>query len=309
VNSRQEFTLRGFTLMEVMLALALSSLVLMAVGTAIDIHLRVLDSGRTKVEEAQLARAILRQIADDLRSTVRYEPDDSGESSPDMLDPDVSDPDDPDPIAPDPSAPDPNAPDPNAPDPDETDPIDLAESDAPQMTPGLYGNLYQLQLDTSRLPRPDQFDGMATVSDGLEGQIAGPISDIKTVTYYMNDQQTAQATSTSEPAPGSAGLVRREQDRATALWASDGMTLDPSDSLLEPLAPEVAAIEFLYHDGLEWIEEWDSALQGDLPKLVQIAVWIIPVNRRGDETAELTEAGYMVYRLTVHLPMAGEGSK
>ena len=39
----------------------------MAVGSAIRIHLEFLDAGRTQVEEAQLARAVLRRIADDLR--------------------------------------------------------------------------------------------------------------------------------------------------------------------------------------------------------------------------------------------------
>ncbi len=300
--------------MEVMLALALSSLVLMIVGTAIDIHLRVLDSGRTKVEEAQLARAVLRQIADDLRSTVRYEPEDSGASTsnesaseefPEEGDELTGDETDPSEMGADEMNFDEEPSDSMG----DEEPTDLAESETPQTTPGLYGNLYQLQLDTSRLPRFDQFGSVATVSDGLEGQIAGPISDVKTVTYYVNSDPTAQATSTTEPVPGGAGLVRREQDRATALWASDGGLLDPSASLLEPLAPEVAAIEFQYYDGLEWIEEWDSALQGDLPKAVQIAVWIIPVSLRSNETDTLSEADYMVYRLTVHLPMAGEGSK
>ena len=299
MNSRQEFTRRGFTrsgftLVEVMLALALSSVVLMAVSAAINIHLRVLDAGRTKVEEAQLARTVLLRIADDLRSAVRYEPNDSDQQEPAPEATDSTDPDTTDPNA---TAPDSLAPDPIVPDSTDLDPIDLAESDAPQMTPGLYGNLNQLQLDTSRLPRADQFGGVAVASDELEGQIGGPISDVKTVTYYVNDPS------------GSPGLVRREQDRATALWASGGMELDPSASLLEPLASEVAAIEFLYLEGLEWVEDWNSAQQKELPKAVKIAIWIIPVKLRGNDRETLSRTDCMVYRLTVHLPMAGEGGQ
>jgi len=305
--------------MEVMLALALSSLVLAIISTAIDIHLRVLDSGQTQVEEAQLARAVLRQIADDLRSTVRYEPPESGTpssgggASGGMMGAGDGLTDDELPDEMPPSEPDPTEMPTDDMGFDEMDvggeePVDLAESETPQATPGLYGNLYQLQLDTSRLPRADQFSGTVT-AEGLDGQIVGPISDVKTVTYYVNEAQTAEVTSTSEPMPGSAGLVRREQDRSTSLWASDGAALDPSASLLEPVAPEVAAIEFQYYDGIEWVEEWDSGMQGDLPKAVTIAVWIIPVDLRGNETDTLTETDYMVYRLTVHLPMAGEGSQ
>ena len=52
--------------------MGLAVLVLMAVGMAINLHLRLLDSGRTKVEEAQLARAIFRNIAHDLQNAVPY---------------------------------------------------------------------------------------------------------------------------------------------------------------------------------------------------------------------------------------------
>ncbi|MGD0382276.1 MAG: hypothetical protein ABSA77_02065 [Thermoguttaceae bacterium] len=75
---RQNF---AFTLLEVLLALGLSVLVLVAVGMAINLHLRLLDSGRTKVEEAQLARAVLRIIAQDLQSAVPYSSTKSSSSS------------------------------------------------------------------------------------------------------------------------------------------------------------------------------------------------------------------------------------
>jgi hypothetical protein len=72
INKKHIRKNNAFTLLEILLSLALSVLVLMAVGMAINLHLRLLDSGRTKVEEAQLARAILRNIAQDLRSAVPY---------------------------------------------------------------------------------------------------------------------------------------------------------------------------------------------------------------------------------------------
>ena len=64
----------GLTLLELILALGLSVLVLMAIGMAIDVHYRMLDVRRTNVEESQLARASLRHIADDLRSAVQDVP-------------------------------------------------------------------------------------------------------------------------------------------------------------------------------------------------------------------------------------------
>ena len=40
----------GFTLMEVLLALLLASLVMMVLGMAISVHLRVTEAGRSRVE-------------------------------------------------------------------------------------------------------------------------------------------------------------------------------------------------------------------------------------------------------------------
>ena len=67
---------RGLTLLELILALALSVLVLMAIGMAIDVHYRMFDVRRTSIEETHVARAVLRSIADDLRTAVQYVPPD-----------------------------------------------------------------------------------------------------------------------------------------------------------------------------------------------------------------------------------------
>lgn len=66
----------GVTLLELILAMSLSILVLMAISMAINIHFRVLDVRRTNVEEARLASAVLKHMADDLRSAVQYTPPD-----------------------------------------------------------------------------------------------------------------------------------------------------------------------------------------------------------------------------------------
>ena len=58
----------AFTLIEVILATGLATLLLAALWSALSLHLRAFDSGRTQVEEAQLARALLREIAHDLES-------------------------------------------------------------------------------------------------------------------------------------------------------------------------------------------------------------------------------------------------
>ena len=65
---------QGFTLLELLLALLLLVALLAAIGLAVGVQLRATDTGRSDVAQAQLARAILRQMADDLRGAIWYEP-------------------------------------------------------------------------------------------------------------------------------------------------------------------------------------------------------------------------------------------
>ena len=74
VSLLRQRTRRGFSLLEVILAVALTAVVVAMVAAAIDFHLGQLTVRRAKIEEAQLARAVLRRIADDLRGAIVYRP-------------------------------------------------------------------------------------------------------------------------------------------------------------------------------------------------------------------------------------------
>ena len=71
-SAQQLKPVRGFTLLEVLLALSLACMVLAAVTMAIRFQIRLVDTGRLQAEQAQLARAILNRIADDIRGAVPY---------------------------------------------------------------------------------------------------------------------------------------------------------------------------------------------------------------------------------------------
>jgi type II secretory pathway pseudopilin PulG len=66
----------AFTLFELILAIALSAALLALIGMAINLYLTRVANSRDRVEEAQLARSILSMIADDLRATAIYQPQD-----------------------------------------------------------------------------------------------------------------------------------------------------------------------------------------------------------------------------------------
>lgn len=76
-QSKRRINVRSaFTLFELMLAIALSATLLTLIGTAINLYLIQVDTSREQVEEAQLARSILAMIADDIRATAIYQPQD-----------------------------------------------------------------------------------------------------------------------------------------------------------------------------------------------------------------------------------------
>ncbi|MFN9374734.1 MAG: prepilin-type N-terminal cleavage/methylation domain-containing protein, partial [Planctomycetaceae bacterium] len=66
---------RGFTLFEVVVALALSVLLLAGIYAGMDLYWRFATTGQEEVERAQIARAVLRQIETDLRSVVYQSPE------------------------------------------------------------------------------------------------------------------------------------------------------------------------------------------------------------------------------------------
>ena len=62
----------GFTLIEVLLALALSVVIVGLLSTAMNLFLLDLDRERDDVTRARAARAVLQLMADDLRAAIQY---------------------------------------------------------------------------------------------------------------------------------------------------------------------------------------------------------------------------------------------
>ncbi|MGW8257713.1 MAG: hypothetical protein ACWGMZ_09535 [Thermoguttaceae bacterium] len=277
----------AFTLLEVLLALSLSALLIFAVTIAVDLNLRLLDSGRTEVEEAQLAREIFRIMAHDLEGTVFLDPRNvktlmsgapvatsasTADDSSDTADSDTA----------------------------EADRIaDLSEA-SPQSQPGLFGNNAELQIDVSRAPSIQQLIATRQVSDSITPV---RLSDVKTVSYYVFGTsaalpaQTSGRTAQSQINEAQRGLYRRELDRVSAVYAAgEGQISQTTDNLV-PLAPEVESIEFRYFDGVDWWDSWDSISQSSLPRAVLISLWITRLHQ--GKTKNLQP---LMYRLLVKIP-------
>jgi|JI9StandDraft_1071089.scaffolds.fasta_scaffold02305_5 type II secretory pathway pseudopilin PulG len=376
---------RAYTLLELLLALALTVLVSGLVGMLLQIYYKSSELSQSEVRQAQIARNLLRMIADDLRSVVRYQEfddstlssvlsasaggaaggmssDSSGASSGDSSgassggsssagaspgtgtsggasmgggstssggsamggssssSPSSSG-----------STGSSTTSDTSSSSSEDTaaNTTDLAASTTPPPTPGLYGNQYELMVDVSRLPRPDQYYSQQMSS--LSTQMPDVPSDIKSVLYYvqtsgnsMGIQDPLQSGSLTgiavEPTAEEAikaggGLVRRQLDRAVTQWANDQGQSDRLMRTGELLASEVVSLEFNYYDGTQWLTQWDSSQQ-NLPLVVKIQLGMqdpgiaktqplaagTPVSSMAAD--QLQTYGVRVYELSVAIPGA-----
>ncbi len=329
------------TLLELLLALGLTGVVMVVISMAIHLHLITVDTRRADIEQAQVARGVLQHIAADIRNTVWYEPlempsvsaaatagaaagtasdqsgsqpatdDEGGDRQPSqdqegsqaaqidsdsLLSGDMSSLDELGDLGLDtePSA----------------NTADIAGTVEPTSAPGLYGNQFELRVDCSRLPRVDQYSAMLTeTSSGVAPSIP---SDVKNVSYFLQNADSSQGGALSPASGNATGLVRREMDRAAASFSAQDGSLDASEHPGSLLAPEINYLEFRYWDGSSWYSEWDSEQMDGLPAAIEITIGIDPAAGRNPEEMDIKAANELaaadvneyMYRLTVHLPVA-----
>ena len=265
-GNRPEPHARGFTLVEVLVATALSVTLLLGLWTLFDIYTKLFTVGQTKTENAQLARALLEQVADDLHSAIQ------------------------DPI-------------PGAPATSRTStPLrrfvlsgssDRLRLDVLQVTP-LQGNPTPVG-DSERLadePSPARVPELRTVYYTFHDPLAATGSS-------EPSEPTGPTESNAESLPG---LVRRELDFETPPdaqpgadpggapgepgasgaavsgdpWADDSGASDSSAAQLVDTSitwvPEVVRLQFRYFDGNGWTSQWSSLSRKSLPVAVEVTV-------------------------------------
>lgn len=301
----------GFTLLEVLLTLAMSVVLMVLIGGAIQFYARDLNASNVQIRQVQVGAAVLQMIEDDLRAAMHPEPIDTaalasllasaaapssggggggGGASEDLSAAGV---------ASDETLP-----------PDTGLPVDLVSGASVLQRPGLIGSEYQIQVDISRLPRLEEYMVML---DETAGDIDDIPSDLKTVTYFV---QSAGITGVADSlgqfdaetaSGGASGLVRRSLDRAvttTALTSGGLTTLNQTGELI---APEVVSLEFSYWDGLMWQLQWNSDEMGELPLAVRVQIAVVDAAdtaTSAEGTTTETASEPRLFTHIVRLPLA-----
>jgi len=295
----------AYTLLELLLSLALSVLVIGVIGFAIQLYLISLTQQQSRIERKQIARGLLQMISNDLRAAVQYKAADYGdlenlvqtqalalnagidellaiEAANGVVSDTSNDLGQEELVG------------------EESDLI--LDEEAAAFRPALFGTSNAIAVDVSRLPRLDQYNSIVASS---ESELQSP-SDIKTLAYFFSNAPTrddgVQFTNVA-----SGGLYRRQIDRAVASYAGDSGLVDAPDDNSDLVAGEVAELRFRYFDGENWLSDWDSeALQG-FPPAIEVVIVVDP--NRSTSGEDYLYNGYNsavmeLYRSVIHLPAA-----
>ncbi len=274
----------GFTLIELIVAAALLSLLAMNVWMLMGTYRRLFESGKAKAEQTHLARSLLQQMADDFGSAIQ-DTQVTGVLSPEKK--------------------------------------QTASSGSETVRRfGLFGTENELRFDVLALTAEQVFglyyedgDGEIDPTESFdEGEESARVPELRTIEYRFtprpeiqdetdeletlaeeeepadfSDDESDDGRVEYEPRPG---LVRKEfvfdrpeqeeddtsdsqPDRSDDLEEND--SLDESESW-EPLLPEttwlpeVVDMTFAYYSGQGWSDRWDSLKQKSLPVAIRVRV-------------------------------------
>lgn len=320
-NKFQGSARAAFTLLEMLLTLAMCVVLMTLVSGAISFYVDQMSSAERVYRNSQVASAVLQMIEDDLRMTLTTRPVDtaplsdvlasassplsalglsSGGAGDDAL------PEDPELSGTSSDLDDAATADAGA--------LDVSLGGSVLMSPGLIGSSDQLQIDISRLPSLEDtaIDPALAVSNG---KLMDRPSDIKTVSYFvqamgagenldpLEELATASGmTNTSNVAVMSAGgLVRRELDRAISTHAASTGGLSRLSSAGEIISPEVTGIQFEYYENGNWMMFYNTDSAGFLPPAIRVTLQI-----GGTATLDATTSSQpaTTYTHIIYLPMS-----
>lgn len=307
----------AFTLLEMLLTLAMSVVLMGLISGAITFYARDMNNAEQEFRRTQLAASILQMIEDDLRQTLVTAPADTAPLA-DVLasataplealgSADTGD-------ASGLSTLDAGAVDMSM----ELESLDVVAGGTVLQSPGLIGDSMQLQIDVSRLPSLESYfvdPDLMPVDSNVE--LTDRPSDIKTVAYFVASEANlgpvdamsrlaSSIDSSMDTSAGASGLVRREIDRAISTQASSTGGLSRLLATGQVVAPEVTSIAFEYFDGITWLPQYSSDELGYLPQAVRVTLTLSePLQDPADSSSQPTTFTHLIYLPFSH-PEDGE---
>jgi len=270
--SKRALKRSGFTLLELMLAIGLTSILMAAVYGAMSAYWNLAMDSQEEVERAQVARALLAMLADDIQSCTFVEQTDNSLSE--------SDEDD-----------------------DNSTTSDSSEVSTSASKNGLIGTDRDLVLYISH---PDSSLNYVTATEAVGTTDRN--SDLLIVRWLLADTaagglSAAVAQQHLGTGAGTVAGIARGSGGVTGF----GNAIDQNDIALlaESTNLEAAEVEnllFEYFDGIEWQTEWDSSTLNAMPQAVRIELTLR--NPNSDASSNPRDLPSTKHRLVVRIPIA-----
>ena len=323
----------GFTLLELLIAIGLTSILMVALFSAMDIYFKLQLDSHEEITRLQISRTLLRQMTRDVQSivfvkkqTVGDEPDTvepatgtTGGSSTDAASGTGAG-----------SSPATGGGDPTAgQNPPAASPAAGGSSDSPSTG---------VTAPTAPTPASDTTAAMLTYTNGLVGSanelllyVSRPDSnlayvdaqsltttdertgDLMIIRYLVADTSAGGLSGLigkrlAGTKTGAIGLVRITGDlfgMSSAVQSGKSEEFTAVDSID---AIEVSQLAFQYYDGAEWQETWDSTTQNSLPVAIEIIMTLRNPVAEDDQLSMKTPDPYALgetqHRMIVALPLA-----
>jgi prepilin-type N-terminal cleavage/methylation domain-containing protein len=289
-TSHRPIDRRGFTLVEILVALALSGLLLLGINAAMQHYWRLSTVGRIDAERMQIARSLSRRMGMDLRSMLYEEaPADPAETSDTTTTGDTGG-----------TGEEPATSSSTAATEGETveftDPMAVASVH-------LIGGPEGLTFATVR-PRRNRIAYLAAQSAVNDDDQ----SDVRRVSYYY--QAGSVGVDVSAGLAGTAGvggLYYRNVDQRYEEWAeANGTAGAPEPG--ELLAAEVGGVQFEYYDSttMTWLPDWNSDTYAGLPRAIRVTLLFHPATAAATRllAESVTSPSTEQVTFTIDLPAA-----
>lgn len=297
----------GYTLLEILVASALTLFLISAVYTGVRMYWRYSASGHDEVERALLARALLKRIEMDVRSVMFRPPppassstssqsssgsgsSSSGSSSGSSSSSSSSNSSSSGSSGSNSSGSSSSSGSGSS----SSSSSSSTQTSAPEdlyntSNTGLFGNTTTLLMHCSKPGRermPVQL---------IQTGVARSPSDVATVSYFV----AGTATGVLQHVVSGQGLARLEGDRLALAMADQQSSVALMAAQTQILAPEVSAIQFRYYDGLNssWRLNWDSSVMGALPRAIEVTMQLRPM------PGHAAAASSNTYRLVIAIPL------
>ncbi|MFN9717097.1 MAG: type II secretion system protein GspJ [Planctomycetota bacterium] len=173
-------------------------------------------------------------------------------------------------------------------------------------TSGIIGTSNDLQLFVSK---PDP--GLGYSDSQSITSVSSRSSDLILIRYLMAETGGGGLSSSladkfgAADQVGAVGLARMEGDLFGLTTAVDDVEEIPLVSASELVAEEVSEVRFRYFDGLQWQDEWNSTTLNQMPKAIEVVLTLRKeASSSGEEEAKPDDLPESTHRMVIPVPVA-----